>query len=52
MGPPFAPPTQVWQEHRTENGRSYYFNTITKKTQWNKPDELMTPAEARLFLIP
>ncbi|KAM7222265.1 hypothetical protein V8F06_002292 [Rhypophila decipiens] len=45
MPPPFVPPAQVWQEHRTENGRSYYYNTVTRQTQWNKPEELLTPAE-------
>jgi pre-mRNA-processing factor 40 len=47
VAPPFGqpPPAQVWQEHRTPDGRSYYYNTLTKATQWTKPEDLMTPAE-------
>lgn len=35
----------AWQEHRTPDGRSYYYNAATKVTQWTKPEELMAPAE-------
>jgi hypothetical protein len=35
----------LWQEARNSDGRVYYFNTITKATQWTKPEDLMTPAE-------
>jgi WW domain len=35
----------LWQEARNPEGRVYYYNTITKATQWTKPEELMTPAE-------
>jgi len=38
-----APP--LWQEARNPEGRVYYYNTITKATQWTKPEDLMTPAE-------
>jgi hypothetical protein len=38
----------LWQEARNADGRVYYYNTITKATQWTKPEELMTPAEASL----
>ena len=37
----------LWQEARNAEGRVYYYNTITKATQWTKPEDLMTPAEAR-----
>ena len=43
-----APPPALWQEARNADGRVYYYNTITKATQWNKPEELMTLAEASL----
>jgi hypothetical protein len=43
-----AGPPGLWQEARNADGRVYYYNTITKATQWNKPEELMTPAEVRL----
>jgi pre-mRNA-processing factor 40 len=39
-----AAPPGLWQE-AYNNGRVYYYNTITKATQWTKPEELMTPAE-------
>jgi hypothetical protein len=35
----------LWQEARNSDGRVYYYNTITKATQWTKPEDLMTPAE-------
>jgi pre-mRNA-processing factor 40 len=39
----------LWQEARNSDGRVYYYNTITKATQWTKPEELMTPAEVRIY---
>ncbi|KAI6708673.1 hypothetical protein PZA11_001563 [Diplocarpon coronariae] len=41
-----APP--LWSEARNADGRVYYYNTITKATQWTKPEDLMTPAERAL----
>ena len=40
-----AAPPVLWQEARNPEGRVYYYNTITKATQWTKPEDLMTPAE-------
>lgn len=40
-----AAPPGLWQEARNPEGRTYYYNTITKATQWTKPEDLMTPAE-------
>jgi hypothetical protein len=34
-----------WQEHKTPDGRAYFYNAITKVTQWTKPEDLMTPGE-------
>ena len=45
MNAHFAPPGAAWQEHRTPDGRVYYFNPLTKVTQWTKPEDLMSPAE-------
>lgn len=45
MSGSFPPPGAAWQEHRTPDGRSYYYNSATKVTQWTKPEDLMTPAE-------
>ncbi|KAG9235628.1 formin binding protein-like protein [Amylocarpus encephaloides] len=38
----------LWSEARNADGRVYYYNTITKATQWTKPEELMTAAERAL----
>ncbi|KAJ2908474.1 U1 snRNP protein, partial [Coemansia aciculifera] len=37
-------PTQ-WVEYTTPNGRVYYFNSVTQKTTWEKPDELKSESE-------
>ena len=42
-------PPGLWQEARNADGRVYYYNVQTKATQWQKPLELMTPAEVQYF---
>lgn len=42
-----APP-ELWKEAKNPEGRTYYYNTITKATQWTKPVELMSAAEVRI----
>ncbi|KAL8665446.1 MAG: hypothetical protein Q9168_007692, partial [Polycauliona sp. 1 TL-2023] len=37
----------IWSQAES-NGRVYYYNTVTKATQWTKPEELMTPSERAL----
>lgn len=39
------PNPNPWQEYKSEDGRVYYYNKITKATQWTKPEDLMSPAE-------
>jgi pre-mRNA-processing factor 40 len=34
-----------WQVLKTQEGRPYYYNKVTKITQWEKPDELKTKNE-------
>ena len=34
-----------WQEYKTNDGRVYYYNTVTKESRWEKPTELQ---EAKL----
>jgi pre-mRNA-processing factor 40 len=45
-------PPVIWQETRTPEGKVYYFNTITKATQWDKPIELQTPQDRVLASLP
>ncbi|KAL9631516.1 MAG: hypothetical protein Q9204_004199, partial [Flavoplaca sp. TL-2023a] len=37
----------IWSQAES-NGRVYYYNTVTKATQWTKPEDLMTPSERAL----
>lgn len=46
---PYGQPPSAWQEHRTPDGRAYFYNSTTKVTQWTKPEEMMTPAEVRIL---
>lgn len=40
----------VWTEHRNPEGRTYWFNTGTKESVWEKPDDLKTPFEVPFSL--
>uniref|UniRef100_A0A8D8Y891 Pre-mRNA-processing factor 40 homolog B n=1 Tax=Cacopsylla melanoneura TaxID=428564 RepID=A0A8D8Y891_9HEMI len=42
----------AWTEHKAPDGRCYYYNSETKKSAWEKPDELKTPAEKLLSKCP
>lgn len=42
----------LWQEARNADGRVYFYNTVTKATQWTKPVDLMTQAEVELNISP
>lgn len=44
-GGQYGQPPSAWQEHRTPEGRAYYYNSTTKTTQWTKPEEMLTPVE-------
>lgn len=39
--------TTKWSEHKSPDGRTYYYNNITKQSSWEKPDELKTVIEVR-----
>ncbi|KAJ3378388.1 hypothetical protein HDU92_007435 [Lobulomyces angularis] len=39
---------QIWQSQTTTDGKTFYFNTQTRQSQWNKPEELMTDLEKDL----
>lgn len=38
----------MWTEHKSPDGRTYYYNTETKQSTWEKPDDLKTPAEVNV----
>lgn len=41
-----------WSEHKAPDGRTYYYNSVTKQSLWEKPDELKTPSELLLSQCP
>lgn len=44
---PTGPPSE-WSEHSSPDGRTYYYNSVTKQSLWEKPDELKTVSEKLL----
>ncbi|KAH8110818.1 hypothetical protein DFH11DRAFT_1730027 [Phellopilus nigrolimitatus] len=38
----------IWTEHRNAEGRTYWFNTSTKESVWEKPEALKSPFEKAL----
>jgi hypothetical protein len=48
----FAPPgvASVWAEAKAQDGRTYFYNSATKQTTWEKPAELMTDNEVCLHV--
>ncbi|KPJ12063.1 Pre-mRNA-processing factor 40-like A [Papilio machaon] len=42
---PLANQSSPWSEHKAPDGRTYYYNSVTKQSLWEKPDDLKTPAE-------
>jgi len=41
-----------WTEHTAPDGRKYYYNTQSKQSKWEKPDELKSEAEILLSKCP
>ncbi|XP_029200486.2 pre-mRNA-processing factor 40 homolog B-like [Acropora millepora] len=41
-----------WTEHKAPDGRTYFYNTETKVSTWQKPNELKTPGEIQLDSCP
>jgi hypothetical protein len=45
-GYPAPTAASVWQEHTNkDDGKKYYYNTVTKLTTWEKPPELYDEVE-------
>ncbi|GBP83838.1 Pre-mRNA-processing factor 40 homolog B [Eumeta japonica] len=45
---PLANQSSPWSDHKAPDGRTYYYNSVTKQSLWEKPDELKSPAEKLL----
>ncbi|KAG0044771.1 hypothetical protein BGZ83_009962 [Gryganskiella cystojenkinii] len=47
---PGSPPSgkHLWKEYTHQDGRKYYYNSLTKDTVWQKPNELKTAKELEL----
>lgn len=41
-----------WGEFKAPDGRTYYYNSVSKKSSWEKPDELKSPTEKLLSQCP
>uniref|UniRef100_A0A8C8IFY7 PRP40 pre-mRNA processing factor 40 homolog A n=1 Tax=Oncorhynchus tshawytscha TaxID=74940 RepID=A0A8C8IFY7_ONCTS len=50
--PPVNSDKSVWTEHKSMDGKTYYYNTETKQSSWEKPDDLKSPAEQMLSKCP
>ncbi|CAH2305533.1 pre-mRNA-processing factor 40 homolog A [Pelobates cultripes] len=42
----------LWTEHKSPDGRIYYYNIETKQSTWEKPDDLKSPVEQLLSKCP
>ena len=42
----------AWTEHKSPDGRIYFYNTVTKQSVWEKPDALKTETELLLAKCP
>ena len=41
-----------WTEHKSPDGRTYFYNTVTKASVWEKPDDLKSSTELLLANCP
>lgn len=44
-------PISEWTEHKAPDDRLYYYNSVTKQSSWEKPDELKTKTEVSKALL-
>ncbi|XP_053564011.1 pre-mRNA-processing factor 40 homolog B isoform X1 [Bombina bombina] len=47
-----TPTKSMWTEHKAPDGRTYFYNPVTKQSTWEKPDELKSNAELLLSKCP
>jgi pre-mRNA-processing factor 40 len=40
----------LWTEHKAPDGRIYFYNAETKQSSWEKPDDLKSPGEVKIFI--
>lgn len=47
-------PTRVWSEHKTPEGKTYYYNKVTRQSGWEKPKdfELIMPLPVNFGVSP
>src|SRR6185437_12127007 len=48
MPSPTLNATATWAEFKSPDGRTYYFNSQTKQSSWEKPEELKSETERLL----
>ncbi|GBO41256.1 Pre-mRNA-processing factor 40 A, partial [Araneus ventricosus] len=41
-----------WTEHKAPDGRTYFYNHVSKQSSWEKPDELKSESELLLSQCP
>ena len=41
-----------WSEHKAPDGRTYFYNTVTKASAWEKTDVMKSAAELMLSKCP
>jgi len=41
-----------WSEHKAPDGRTYYYNSVTKQSAWEKPDVMKSTTELLLSKCP
>ena len=53
-GAPQLVPTRVWSEHKTPEGKTYYYNKVTRQSGWEKPKdfELIMPLPVNFGVSP
>ncbi|KOB71842.1 U1 small nuclear ribonucleoprotein [Operophtera brumata] len=49
---PLANQSSPWSEHKAPDGRTYYYNSVSKQSLWEKPDDLKSSAEESSWVVP